>query len=59
MNQKEQPRFQVLNSVLEHNLPMVQAAEILRVIERHAWRILKAYRKEGAATLVHGSRGPG
>ena len=25
--------------------------------ERHAWRILAAYRKEGAAALAHGNRG--
>ena len=57
LNQKEQAKLQVLNNVLEHNLPMAQAAEILGVTERHAWRILAAYRREGAAALAHGNRG--
>ena len=57
LNQKELARLQVLNNVLEHRLPMDQAAELLGVTERHAWRILAAYRKEGAAALAHASRG--
>ena len=57
LNQKELARLQVLNNVLEHRLPMDQAAELMGVTERHAWRILAAYRKEGAAALSHGHRG--
>ena len=57
MNQLEQTGLQVLNSVLEHQLPAVQAAEILGVSERHAWRLLAPYRREGAAVLAHGNRG--
>ena len=57
MNQLEQTRLHVLNSVLEHQLPAAQAAEILGVSERHAWRLLAAYRREGAAALAHGNRG--
>ena len=57
MNQQEQTRLHVLNTVLEHQLPVVQAAEILGVSERHAWRLLAAYRREGAAALAHGNRG--
>ena len=57
MNQQEQARIQVLNSVLEYQLPTAQAAEILGVSERHAWRLLAAYRTEGAAALAHGNRG--
>ncbi len=47
----------MLNSVLEHQLPVAQAAEILGVSERHAWRLLAAYRRDGAAALAHGNRG--
>ena len=36
---------------------MAQAAEVLRVTERHAWRSMAAYRREGAAALAHGTRG--
>ena len=57
LNQLEQTRLHVLNSVLEHQLPAAQAAEILGVSERHAWRLLAAYRREGAAALAHGNRG--
>ena len=57
LNQREQARLQVLNNVLEHQLPITQAAEILGVTERHAWRILAAYRNEGAPALAYGNRG--
>lgn len=36
---------------------MGQAAELMGVSERHGWRMLAAYRKEGAAALAHGNRG--
>ena len=48
LNPIEQTRLHVLNTVLERQLPVAQAAEILGVSERHAWRILADYRKEGA-----------
>ena len=57
LNEKELARVQVLNNVIEHKVPVAQAAEVLGVTERHAWRILAAYRKEGAAALAHGNRG--
>ena len=55
MNQPEQTRLQVLNSVLEHQLPAAQAAVVLGVSERHAWLLLAAYRREGAAALPTGA----
>ena len=57
LNQREQTRIHVLNTVLEHQLPVSQAAEVMGVTERHAWRLLAAYRKEGADALAHGNRG--
>ena len=45
MNQQEQARIQVLNGVLEYQLPIAQAAEIMGVSERHTKRLLAAYRK--------------
>ena len=57
MNQQEQARIQVLNGVLEFQLPIAQAAEIMGVSERHTKRLLAAYRKHGAAALAHGNRG--
>ncbi len=47
----------MLNSVLEYQLPIAQAAEIMGVSERHTKRLLAAYRKHGAATLARGNRG--
>ena len=57
LKQREQARSQVLNTVLEHHLPIAQAAEIMGVSERHAKRLLAAYRRDGAAALAHGNRG--
>ena len=57
MNQQEQARIQVLNCVLEYQLPIAQAAEIMGVSERHTKHLLAAYRKHGPAALAHGNRG--
>jgi len=54
---KEQNRLQTLNGVLEKHWPMREAARIMGVSERQGWRILAAYRREGAAALTHGNRG--
>ena len=55
--QREQARLQVINSVLEYQLPRAQAAELLGISERQLRRVLAAYRRDGAAALVHGNRG--
>jgi len=57
LNQKEQARLVVLNRVLEKKLDIGEAALVLGLSERHVWRILVAYRKEGAAALAHANRG--
>lgn len=57
LNQREQARLQVLNSVVEHQLPTNQAAEVLGISERQVRRVLAACRREGAAAPVHGNRG--
>ena len=57
LNQKEQARLSVLNSVLEYQVPIADAAELLGVTPRHARRMLAAYRRDGAAALAHGNRG--
>ena len=57
MNQQDQARIQVLNSVLEYHLPIAQAAEIMGISERHTKRLLAAYRRDGPAALAHGNRG--
>ena len=57
MNQKEQARLQVLNGVLQRRVSVAEAAQIMGVSERQAWRIVAAYRKAGASALAHGNRG--
>ena len=57
MNQREQTRLHVLNSILEYQIPIAQATEILGVSERHTRRLLTAYRRDGAAAMAHGNRG--
>ncbi len=54
---KEQTRLHIMNGVLERQWAVAEAAQLLGVSERHAWRLLAAYRKEGAAALAHGNRG--
>ena len=54
---KEQKRLQILNGILERLWSMRETAEVLGVSERQGWRLLAAYRKEGAAALAHGNRG--
>ena len=56
LSRKEQNRVIVLNQVGTRQLAISQAAMVLKVCERQAWRLLAAYRKEGAAGLAHGNR---
>ena len=56
LNQREQARLQVLNSVLEYQLPRTQAAEIMGISERQLRRILAAYRREGGDAARGGRR---
>jgi len=57
LTQQEQGRLQTLNLVLEGRMGVAEAAHVLGLSERHAWRILAAYRGEGVAALAHGNRG--
>ncbi len=57
LSAKEQNRLQVLNGVMSGQWCMSEAAQVLGVSERHGWRLLAAYRKEGAAALAHKNRG--
>ncbi|MCY4653928.1 MAG: helix-turn-helix domain-containing protein [Dehalococcoidia bacterium] len=57
MNQREQTRLQILNSLLAEYISVDQAAILMGVSTRHTWRLLAAYRKNGAAALAHGHRG--
>ena len=57
MQQFEEARRYVLDGVIAGDLQVSQAAEILSISERHAWRLLAAYRARGASALEHGNRG--
>ena len=57
LNPKDERRIGVLNRVLEGLLTVAESAPLLGVSERQARRLLVAYRKEGARSLVHGNRG--
>jgi len=49
---KEQGRIQVLNEVLAGTLGVGEAALLIGVSERHAWRVLAAYRRKGVAAVA-------
>ncbi len=57
LSSKEQNRLQILNGVLEQYWTMREAAPLLGVSERQGWRLLAAYRREGARGLAHKNRG--
>ena len=57
MTQHQQARLKVLNSLLADYVTIDQAATLMGVSMRHAWRLLVAYRKEGATALAHSNRG--
>ena len=57
LHQQEQARLQVLNSVLAEEITIGQAAALMDLSERHARRLLAAYRELGAEALAHGNRG--
>jgi len=57
LTQQEQSRLQTLNLVLEGRMGVLEAAGVLGLSVRQAWRIMAAYRREGVAALAHGNRG--
>ena len=57
MGKKEQNRLIVLNEVEKGKVVIREATEILGISERQGWRLLAAYREEGAVGLAHGNRG--
>jgi len=57
LSKKEQRRLMILNQVERGGIGVGEGAVLLGLSERHTKRLLAAYRKEGAAALVHGNRG--
>jgi len=56
LNRKEQNRVIVLNQVVAKQMSATQAGILLKTSERQVWRLLAAYRKQGACGLAHGNR---
>ena len=54
---QEQKPLRLRNEVESGRLTAVRAAESMGLAERHGYRLLARYRREGAAGLVHGNRG--
>jgi transposase len=57
LNWKEQKRLLVMNEIEKKKMKVREAVEVLGISERQGWRILAAYREEGAAGIAHGNRG--
>jgi len=57
LNRKEQKRLLVMNEIEKKKMKVREAVEVLGISERQGWRILAAYREEGAAGIAHGNRG--
>jgi transposase len=57
LSRKEQNRVVVMNQIERKGLTVDKAARLLELSPRHVWRLLTAYRKEGASALAHGNRG--
>lgn len=57
LTEKEQGRLQTLNFVLGGQIGVKEAACVLGLSERQTWRILAAYKENGARALSHGNRG--
>lgn len=54
---REQKRLRVLVEVRSGRLTAEEGAQLLGVSVRQVWRLLAAYREDGAQGVVHGNRG--
>ncbi len=54
---KEQKRLMVLVELEAGRLTGCEVADVLGVSLRHTWRLMAAFRQQGAAGLSHGNRG--
>ena len=53
----DRKRESVLRDLDAHRMTAVQAAQSLGISERQVWRLLAAFRQEGAEAVIHGNRG--
>jgi transposase len=57
VTQKDKKREFVFRDLDAHRMTAVEAAQSLGISERQVWRLLAAFRQEGAEAVVHGNRG--
>lgn len=57
LSKRDERRVEVLNRVLAGQLRVAEAASLLGVGERQAYRLVGAYRRDGPRAIVHGNRG--
>src|SRR5437899_2214091 len=57
LTMKEQKRVEIIQRVFRRELRMAEAALVLGVTERNAYRVKARIRKEGVRGVVHGNRG--
>ena len=57
MTRTDQQRTIVLTKLLVGELTIAEAAGLMRLSERQAWRLKNAFQRCGPAALVHGNRG--
>jgi len=57
MSNKEIKRLPVIKECLEKRITVVHASELMRISERHTYRILKRYRAGEANGIIHRGRG--
>jgi transposase len=56
LTEKEQRRLHILNLVTEGRIGVEDASRAMGISERQTWRILKAFKEQGASSLTHGNR---
>jgi hypothetical protein len=52
LSSREQTKLTIMNMILDRRYPVKEAARLIGISERHTWRLLAAYRREGAAALA-------
>jgi len=57
VTEKDKKRESVFRDLDAHRMTAVEAVQSLSVSERQVWRLLAAFRREGADAVVHGNRG--
>jgi transposase len=56
LTMKENQRLKVLQEVMARERTVGEAAKLMRVSERHAYRMLASVRAQGALGIIHGNR---